>query len=355
MGRMKGRCMGARGPRFAAFDTYHPAVAAAYVLVTLALTMFSVQPVLIVLSLAGALAYGVLSRGAAACLRALRWQLPTIALIALANPLFSASGSTVLFCLGLRAVYLESIAYGCAMGGLFVASVLWFEAAADMLPQDRVMALAGNAAPTIALMVSICMRLIPKFVRRGRLIAEVQGVLGEGAGGRSSGFASAGGPGGPQCGLRSEGASDGGAACPSGQTGAPGTSSAASRGLHGRASVRMSRRHRTAALLRQTHVLMGWSMEDSLECADAMRSRGWSAGMRRTSYTRFSFGEADAVALVLLLLGGAFCLLLAYAATCQYAFYPTMSRLVAWWGYVPYAAWMLVPSVLLVIEKRMFR
>lgn len=375
--------MGARGPRFAAFDTYHPAVAAAYVLVTLALTMFSVQPVLIVLSLAGALAYGVLSRGAAACLRALRWQLPTIALIALANPLFSASGSTVLFCLGPRAVYLENIAYGCAMGGLFVASVLWFEAAADMLPQDRVMALAGNAAPTIALMVSMCMRLIPKFVRRGRLIAEVQGVLGVGAGSdggasdlsrvegtsvSSSGDAGAAGfaqdalrqegageAGDPQCGLHSEDVLGGGAACPGGHAGAPGTSSAASRGLRGRASVRMSRRRRTAALLRQTHVLMGWSMEDSLECADAMRARGWSACMRRTSYTRFSFGEADAVALVLLLLGGAFCLLLSYAATSQYAFYPTMSHLVAWWGYVPYAAWMLVPSVLLVFEKRMFR
>ncbi len=369
--------MGAHGPRFAAFDTYHPAVAAAYVLVTLALTMFSVQPVLIALSLAGALVYGAFSRGALACLRALRWQLPTIALIALANPLFSASGATVLFFLGPRAVYLESIAYGCAMGGLFVASVLWFEAAADMLPQDKVMALAGNAAPTVALMVSMCMRLIPKFVRRGRMIAEVQGVLGAcacaNAGGRTSDLAraeAAGAAPSSQGDLHGEGAGEpvrsrgdrysegapaGGASRSRGQVGALGENSAATRGPRRRAAARASKRRRISALLRQTHVLMGWSMEDSLEYADAMRARGWSADMRRIAYTRFCFGEADAVALVLLLLGGAFCLLLAYAATSQYAFYPTMSRLVAWWGYVPYAVWMLVPSVLLAFEKRMFR
>ena len=49
------------------------------------------------------------------------------------------------------------------MGGLFVASVLWFEAAASMLEYDKVLALLGNAAPVIALMISMCMRLIPQF------------------------------------------------------------------------------------------------------------------------------------------------------------------------------------------------
>lgn len=70
-----------------------------------------------------------------------------ILIIALVNPLFSASGSTELFRIGMRAVYLESMVYGLCMGGLFVASVLWFEAAASMLEYDKVLALLGNAAP----------------------------------------------------------------------------------------------------------------------------------------------------------------------------------------------------------------
>ena len=49
------------------------------------------------------------------------------------------------------------------MGGLFVASVLWFEAAASMLEYDKVLALLGNAAPVIAPTISMCMRLIPQL------------------------------------------------------------------------------------------------------------------------------------------------------------------------------------------------
>ena len=92
------------GEPVAAFSMSHPAVPALYMVLTLGLTMFSMQPVLIALSLAGGLAYGFATRGAARTLGALRWQLPVILIIALVNPLFSASGSTELFRIGMRAV-----------------------------------------------------------------------------------------------------------------------------------------------------------------------------------------------------------------------------------------------------------
>ena len=60
----------------AAFSMSHPAAPALYMVLTLGLTMFSMQPVLIALSLAGGLAYGLATRGAARTLGALRWQLP---------------------------------------------------------------------------------------------------------------------------------------------------------------------------------------------------------------------------------------------------------------------------------------
>ena len=161
----------------AAFSMSHPAVPALYMVLTLGLTMFSMQPVLIALSLAGGLAYGLATRGVARTLGALRWQLPVILIIAVLNPLFSASGSTELFRIGMRAVYLESMVYGLCMGGLFVASVLWFEAAASMLEYDKVLALLGNAAPVLALMISMCMRLIPQFLRRGRTVLAVQDAI----------------------------------------------------------------------------------------------------------------------------------------------------------------------------------
>lgn len=279
-----------------AFSAMHPSVPACYLVITLVLTMAAMQPVLIALSLAGGLVYGCCARGVRETLRGLRWQLPFVVLVALVNPLFSASGSTELFRMGARAVYLESLAFGCAMGGLFVAAALWFSAGTRLCPFDKVMALAGNASPVVALMVSMTMRLIPRFVRRGRQIATAQAVN-----------------------ARALRATD---------------------GLRDR--------------LQLTTTLMDWGMEDSLETADAMRARGWGAA-RRTTYTRYRFCPSDALALTGLISAGVILGVLAWSATAQYAFYPTMSELVAWWGYAPYAAWMLMPAALHVREERRFR
>ena len=281
----------------AAFSMSHPAVPALYMVLTLGLTMFSMQPVLIALSLTGGLAYGFATRGTARTLGALRWQLPVILIIALINPLFSASGSTELFRIGVRAVYLESMVYGLCMGGLFVASVLWFEAAASMLEYDKVLALLGNAAPVIALMISMCMRLIPQFLRRGRTVLAVQDAI----------------------------------------------------DVPGRAPADPVR-----SRLRASSVLMGWGMEDSLERADAMRSRGWGAATRRTTYARYRLRRSDVTALVGLALLATAAVAVAWTATTQYSFYPQLSVPAPWPGYVVYAVWMVLPCVLRAIDEKRF-
>ena len=288
---------GSGGEPVAAFSMSHPAVPALYMVLTLGLTMFSMQPVLIALSLAGGLAYGFATRGTVRTLGALRWQLPVILIIALVNPLFSASGSTELFRIGMRAVYLESLVYGLCMGGLFVASVLWCEAAASMLEYDKVLALLGNAAPVIALMISMCMRLIPQFLRRGRTVLAVQDAI----------------------------------------------------DMPGRKPADPVR-----SRLRASSVLMGWGMEDSLERADAMRSRGWGAVPRRATYARYWLGRSDVVALVGLALFGAVAVAVAWTATTQYSFYPQLSVPAPWQGYVVYAVWMALPCVLCAIDEKRF-
>ena len=77
--------------------------------------MFALQPVLVAVSLAGALAASLAFRGVRATLRGLRWQLPAMGVICLVNPLFSASGSTELWRLGSVVIYLESLAFGACM------------------------------------------------------------------------------------------------------------------------------------------------------------------------------------------------------------------------------------------------
>lgn len=269
--------------RLTAFDTCHPAVPAAFFAAVLGLTMAAVQPVLTVLSLVAALAYGGFLRGPRAVARSLRWQVPLVVLVAVANPLFSSSGSTELFRLGSRAVYAESLFYGLVMGMLLAAVTVWFSNAAHVLTSDKVMAVLGNRFPTISLMVSMALRLVPRFVDRGREIAAAHD------------------------------------AC----------TAARATGLKAR--------------LRQVSVLMEWGMEDSLETADSMRARGWRRGQRRTRYRRGSFTARDAALAGALAALALLALAVAAIAVSQYRFYPVASELRLWWGFLVWAAFLLYP------------
>ena len=282
-----------------AFDLYHPLVPFAYFAAVVVLCMAAFQPVYLVLSLAGAGALGVCLRGWRAVLRGFAWQVPLLLVIAAVNPLFSASGSTELFRIGLRAVYAESLLFGLFMGVMLVAALLWFSNASQVLTSDKVMSLFGNAAPTVALMLSMASRLVPQYVRRGAEIDAVQRA-----------------------------------------TSAARPRTAGEKGVY---------------RIRLVSVLMGWSMEDSLETADAMRARGWGSAAKRTAYKRHRFRTRDAAALVVLaaLVGGnAF---LVWIACSQFSFYPTMNPLAPWWGYVPYAALVFLPLAMQIGEDLRWR
>ena len=285
--------------RHTAFDTAHPALAATYFCGMILLAMFSLQPVLVAISAAGALVFSFMARGVRPTLLGLRWQLPMVALVCLVNPLVSASGSTVLLRLGPKPIYLESLVYGAVMGTMLVSVVLWFEDAARVLTSDKVMTLVGRAMPVVALMASMTARLVPDLLRRSSAV---------------------------------RGAAE---AC---------------------SAVRpASASERTAGGVRLSGVLMGWALEDSLETADAMRARGWGGSPRRTSYQLYRFTSLDGVGLAAILVLLAVCSVVCWAATSQYAFYPTMSVLVSWWGYVAFALFALLPTILAVGEWARWR
>lgn len=272
--------------RPSAYSTCHAIVPAACFAGTIALSMLSVQPVLVCISLAGALAFSTLARGWRATLRGLRWQLPMLALVCLANPLFSASGSTLLLKLGPRSVYLESLAYGATMGALMVAVVVWFECAAAVLDQDRLLSLVGGRARSVPLVVSLAAQLVPQLLRRARLVRECA------------------------------------EAC---------TAAGARPGAYD-------------AAVRTSTLLLGWSLEDSLERADAMRARGWESGRPRTSYRLERVGARDVTALAALAALLAACAACAWAACSGWRFYPRMPELGPSAVYLPFALLALLPS-----------
>ncbi len=279
--------------RHVAFETTHPAVPGVCMVGIVALCMGVFHPVYLMLSLVGALFGGCLIFGVRSMGRKLTWLLPMLLLVCVANPLFSASGSTELARIGMVVVYGESLAYGACMGAMLVGSVLWIEITVRLVAPDRVMATAGRALPTVTLMISLAAGLVPQLVAKAH-----------------------------------------------GTTMAIDACSCAGK--------RSDARH---VLAQRSTMLVSWAMEDSLERADAMRARGWGADVVRTSYRRHDMTERDMVAMAVLSLLVAASAVLGFVAVSQWRFYPTMPRLVMWWGYLPYAVLALVPGFATLFER----
>lgn len=267
----------------------HSGVQAAFYLAVCVLTMSAFHPVLVAISFFAGVACSMLQRGVRNTLSSFAWQLPLVLLICVANPLFSASGSTELLRVGVVVVYSESLAYGACMGLLFVSTLLWLGCAFRVLTFDKIMALTGNAAPTVTLMLSMTGRLVPELVRRGKLVSDVQ------------------------------------EACTA---------------AHAEAG-RKNRLKRT----RLMSVLVGWSLEDSLETADTMRARGWSRYRKRSVYRRRAFRRRDAMALFFVVALAVLDVVVAVQMVSSFSFYPTMAPLVFDLRYVLYALLFALPSL----------
>lgn len=276
------------------FRTYHPAVALGYLACAIAFTMAIMQPVYAALSLVGAVACSCVTRGVRKTLRTLGGVAVLACIVAAANVLFVAAGSTELFRVGERAFYLESLVYGVCSGCMLASVLLWFSSYAACMGSDASMALFGNVAPTVTLMVSQVLRLVPQFVARGRTIVASQDAV----------------------------------------------TSAEARTKRDAASDR----------LRAISVLAGWGMEDGLVRGDAMRARGYGCGVRRTTYKRYRIRRADAA-----VLAAVFALAIAnvpcvWFAVSGFSFYPALEGFAPLWAYAPYVLLMAVAPALALKE-----
>lgn len=271
--------------RSQAFRWMHPAVAAAYFACVLVLSMAALHPVLCAISLAAALVFGIVCRGGAAVGKSLLWCAPLVVLVAILNPFFSAQGSTELGRLLGYPVYVESLAFGTTMGLLMCSTIVWMQNAAAVISMEDTMGLVGRALPLVGLMMSMIARLIPRYVRRGNMLAQLQSAN---TCARQNGVARA------------------------GQAG------------------------------RRFGVLMAWSMEDSLVTGDAMLARGWRTDVRRSTYERRTLNRLDVAALCVVLAGALLAAGGAWQVCHGFAFYPVVSALRPHVGMGAYTAYMML-------------
>jgi energy-coupling factor transport system permease protein len=280
----------ARRARHNAFSTYHPAVIFCYFAVTIVFSMVTLQPIFTALSFLAASCYAIYLRGMRGYLGTMRICLFAFIIIAVANALFNTAGLTVLFSIGGRVITWEALAYGLCAGGMLTSVILWFSCYQEVMTSDKFLYLFAKVVPTVSLVVSMIFRFVPGLIERSHKITDSLDAL------------------------------------------------------YGREKASVAQRRDRGVLM--ASILMGWSMESSIETADSMRARGFGV-TQRSAYKRNRFDTRDAASSAVLVMLSILCGLVLYVATKQFVFYPTMPTLkIFWWGYGAYAFLLFFPFYL---------
>lgn len=226
-----------------AFSTYHPAVEFLYFALVLVFTMFFLHPAALVISLAGGFAWSVYLGGRKTLIFNLAALLPMLLLTALINPAFNHQGGTILTYLPSgNPLTLESILYGVVAASMLVAVLLWFSCYNRVMTSDKFVYLFGRVIPALSLILSMILRFVPRFKTQLKVVSGAQRCVGRDV-------------------------SNGGVIA---------------RICHG---------------IRILSIMVTWSLENAIETADSMKSRGYGLP-GRTAFSIYHFDDRDKNALL---------------------------------------------------------
>ena len=231
--------------------------------------MFTRHPLVIALALTGAVFFLVAAEGIRSAKKPLGLSALLILLVTLTNPLFMHRGVTPLFVVFGKLVTLESLLYGAVSGAMLAAVILWFRGYSTVMTSDKFLYLFGRVFPKLSLILSMAFRFIPLFVRQIRGVYQVQKTM----------------------------------------------------GMHD--SRALSDRFLGGA--RVFSAVLTWALENAIDTADSMRARGYGLP-GRTSFSLFSFGKADRIALTATLTLAGAAAFGAWTGALDFTYYPAISR-----------------------------
>ena len=253
-----------------AFSGYHPAVSMLYFVLAIGFTMFFIHPVCLGISLGCALAYARDLKGKRAVRRHLLWMLPLLIATALINPAFSHQGVTILAYLPSgNPLTLESILYGMYAAVLLIAVITWFSCFHVVMTSDKFVYLFGRVIPALSLILSMSLRLVPRFTAQAKVISHAQRCIGRDV--RSGGLFK--------------------------------------RARHG---------------IRILSILVTWALENAIDTADSMKDRGFGLP-GRTAFSIYRFDRRDRTAMECLLFCSGGVLAGAFAGKLRFVYMPILS------------------------------
>ena len=251
------------------FAKYHPLVNFLYFTLVMGFSMALNHPLAQGISFACACLYAVQTEGKRAVLFSLKWCLPIMLLTAFMNPAFSHEGITILlyFPTG-NPLTLESILYGLSAGVMIATVMLWFTNFNRVMTSDKFIYLFGRIIPAMSLVLSMTLRFIPKFKAQMDAVVDAQRSIGRDI---------------------SEGS--------------------------------LWRRMKIAITV--LSVMVTWALENAIETADSMKSRGY--GLKgRTAFSIYRFDDRDKMALLYLGFCGVYLLAGSMASAFGFRYFPSI-------------------------------
>lgn len=252
-----------------AFSSYHPLVNFLYFALVLVFAMFFTHPAAQAISLITALLYAAQLNGRQALGKNLLWLLPMMGIAVIVNPAFNHAGVTILTYLPTgNPLTLESILYGISAGILLAAVIVWFQCYTAVMTSDKFIYLFGRLIPALSLVLSMTLRFVPKFKVQLQAVTEAQRCVGRDV---------------------SEGT--------------------------------IWQRTKTAVTI--LSILITWALENAIETADSMKSRGYGLP-GRTAFSIYRFDSRDKAALLWLGFCGFFIASGWTAGGFYWRYYPTI-------------------------------
>ena len=164
-----------------AFGGCHPIVNFLYFLFVLGITMFVQHPLILMISFAGALVYAVRLQGAGHVGKNLLMvTLPGLLIITLLNPFLNHYGVTKLLYLEASGnwVTLEALVYGFVLGSVLFIIFTWFSCYNIIMTSDKFIYLFGRLIPAASLILSMVLRFVPRYQRQLEIIRNGQKCAG---------------------------------------------------------------------------------------------------------------------------------------------------------------------------------
>ena len=161
------------------FSTYHPLVNFLYFALVLVFGMCFMHPVCLLISLGSATAYNLYLKGRKGLLFSLRFLLPMMILAAILNLAFNHEGVTILaYTPNENPITLESLIYGVASATMLVSVVQWFSCYNEVMTSDKFVYLFGRIIPALSLVLSMTLRFVPRFNAQMKIIRKAQRCVG---------------------------------------------------------------------------------------------------------------------------------------------------------------------------------